>query len=1088
MSALVALLPAPGAASWIWTPRTQVSHTVAPDSGAFVEQHSRPGRGSGVLLHAVARIWDGDANFDGRGYYLRVHEDSTWAAVWASRELITNTEPTTQGHHRSSTDHHIEEDRNGDIHLVSEVAWWPVGPYMGYKRRSGPSWNGDSLATIINPAGATSPNLFLQETASGDTLHLTYHTGFPSGNPYMAYRRKRVSTADDPWDAESVVTHRFGSGPMVVDAGGVVHFFGTQIETSTVITTTRWHLFGTYPGAGETWSLGERVLASWTTPLSSIEAETPPDEGTVLLTGGPYLYSTFAAPSAAGPQEMFLRRLDLSDSTRTWDPSIVQITPGDGVPSRGGIFFATGEPATTYHLMYQEPQGMTDLFPWDPDPPDSDPATRLYHRYATGDPMIASSWSVPTEVVPERRTVATRPQLVARGDSAWVTWVSYDDDDPTPGSDSDWEIWARDGHALADTLESANVTLAGAVFMDSDFEVQSGKTLTIAPGTTVYLLASPEPDLVDILVNGALVAVGTETEPITFVAYRPATGASTWGSIVFAPGADGSGSRLEHVVIRDATAGIRCAGTAPSLRDVTFEGNTLAEIVLEGDTRIETGSEWILDAPLRVMALETPASEDTLGTDGYTDLIVPGLLETASSASPDSVWFTSFSKDAVNGDDWAGITVPSGGRGLLRNCDIGYALRGVYFADADSAVLVDSRVHHYSEEGVFAYGGRAFIQGCTIDRGVEDEEVRTTGIRSNFAVPQIVDNDVGWQTDYGVWIRFGNWVCAQQPWGLTDTLRVVDNRITGDGATDRLASAGIRAEFVCLDYRAEIEGNTVSNWRGRGLDLYEVADVHLICNGLEGNYAGAQYTRKNVLQAFEEDVFWRGNSLRQNASDNLKILYETGLRFHDDAGSGAAAGENTLQKHGLGSAKSIRIAGGSFEPVVDARHQTWLDASGTAITDSVTIQATNVTGPAEIKVGSPLTADESCAGGGSTPQPGGRSVAVDTAHGRTATSSLTAGVPTRWSLAASGSNPTSETVSWVLAAPIPSTVRLAVYDVRGRLVRRLGGRPVAAGYHEWRWDRSAEDGGTVASGVYFLRVESPQFRHTRKVVLLPSGR
>lgn len=113
---------------------------------------------------------------------------------------------------------------------------------------------------------------------------------------------------------------------------------------------------------------------------------------------------------------------------------------------------------------------------------------------------------------------------------------------------------------------------------------------------------------------------------------------------------------------------------------------------------------------------------------------------------------------------------------------------------------------------------------------------------------------------------------------------------------------------------------------------------------------------------------------------------------------------------------------------------------------------------------------------------------VEASHGRTTSSAMGGNLPTRWSLAAAGSNPTSGAVSWVLAAPVPSTVRLAVYDVRGRLVRRIGQGPVAAGYHEWQWDRSAEGGGTVTAGVYFLRVESSDFRHTRKVVLLPAGR
>lgn len=107
-------------------------------------------------------------------------------------------------------------------------------------------------------------------------------------------------------------------------------------------------------------------------------------------------------------------------------------------------------------------------------------------------------------------------------------------------------------------------------------------------------------------------------------------------------------------------------------------------------------------------------------------------------------------------------------------------------------------------------------------------------------------------------------------------------------------------------------------------------------------------------------------------------------------------------------------------------------------------------------------------------------------HGRAGPPPMAAGVPDRWSLASAGSNPTGGAVSWVLAAPVPSSVRAAVYDVRGRLVRRIAEGPLAPGYHEWRWDRSSENGAAVASGVYFLRVESREYRQTQKVVLLPS--
>jgi hypothetical protein len=53
----------------------------------------------------------------------------------------------------------------------------------------------------------------------------------------------------------------------------------------------------------------------------------------------------------------------------------------------------------------------------------------------------------------------------------------------------------------------------------------------------------------------------------------------------------------------------------------------------------------------------------------------------------------------------------------------------------------------------------------------------------------------------------------------------------------------------------------------------------------------------------------------------------------------------------------------------------------------------------------------------------------------------------------------------------PATVRLAVHDARGGLVRLLVDGPRAAGGHTVRWDGRLESGSPAPSGVYFVRLE-----------------
>jgi hypothetical protein len=78
----------------------------------------------------------------------------------------------------------------------------------------------------------------------------------------------------------------------------------------------------------------------------------------------------------------------------------------------------------------------------------------------------------------------------------------------------------------------------------------------------------------------------------------------------------------------------------------------------------------------------------------------------------------------------------------------------------------------------------------------------------------------------------------------------------------------------------------------------------------------------------------------------------------------------------------------------------------------------------------------------------------------------------------------------VLAFDVPGVangarpVMLDIYDVRGRLVRRLLDGPVATGRHEMIWDGRAKDGGLSASGIYFAKITIADFTATQKLTLL----
>ena len=80
-------------------------------------------------------------------------------------------------------------------------------------------------------------------------------------------------------------------------------------------------------------------------------------------------------------------------------------------------------------------------------------------------------------------------------------------------------------------------------------------------------------------------------------------------------------------------------------------------------------------------------------------------------------------------------------------------------------------------------------------------------------------------------------------------------------------------------------------------------------------------------------------------------------------------------------------------------------------------------------------------------------------------------------------NPTTR-IAYEVASAIPLPVRLDVFDVHGRLVRRLLDKRSSSGRGEVVWDGRDEYGQTVSSGVYFYRLQAGMKTLTRRMTLL----
>lgn len=89
------------------------------------------------------------------------------------------------------------------------------------------------------------------------------------------------------------------------------------------------------------------------------------------------------------------------------------------------------------------------------------------------------------------------------------------------------------------------------------------------------------------------------------------------------------------------------------------------------------------------------------------------------------------------------------------------------------------------------------------------------------------------------------------------------------------------------------------------------------------------------------------------------------------------------------------------------------------------------------------------------------------------------GVPTVYALNQNFPNPFNPETVIPFSLPERADVKLTVFDLTGREVVTLVNGPLSAGYHS-----ATFNGAELSSGVYFYRLETPNFVSTRKLVLM----
>ena len=81
-------------------------------------------------------------------------------------------------------------------------------------------------------------------------------------------------------------------------------------------------------------------------------------------------------------------------------------------------------------------------------------------------------------------------------------------------------------------------------------------------------------------------------------------------------------------------------------------------------------------------------------------------------------------------------------------------------------------------------------------------------------------------------------------------------------------------------------------------------------------------------------------------------------------------------------------------------------------------------------------------------------------------------------------NPFNPSTIIEFSLPVRSRVRLDVFNVLGQNVRTMINNTLPAGLHKVEFDGRSQNGGSLATGIYFYRLTTEQNTATRKMLLI----
>ena len=677
--------------------------------------------------------------------------------------------------------------------------------------------------------------------------------------------------------------------------------------------------------------------------------------------------------------------------------------------------------------------------------------------------------------------------------------VALEDIRDAGGGSMELDLFVRQpssGNIARDTTWSGEIAVAG------DIIVEPGATLTMAPGTLLSISRGDNRGLgfdsgnSELIVFGNLVLQGDSESPVALRSSASRPGADDWlGLLLMSGGNETADDALASgsLVVENASYGMARqrlpAGTTvwTGRRDVPW------------DLIVPADGELVIEEGARIRF--TPEDLSGRGANSaLTELVVGGDLVIAGRAGNEAQLTVASSRsDAL----WYGLVMKPGATIAAAHAAIdqcGFVVTGE--ASTDGALtLSDATVQRCANGLSVIIFGEAVIDRATFT-GLGGAAIRAQGT-GLLRVRSTVITDSGREG-----ISLGN-----------TSLEAIDTRIEQSGQLDvgedprsGISAAGGRGQKLEL-WNCVVTGNSqhglqLEGWQGE-VELHGTEISANSRNGLNGSGM-----RRMV---FEDAVVAR--NFRDGAAFARTAVEVWTTRFEENVGTGlvleASTGliENSHFRNNAGlsldevTALEIRtstFANGSFglrsessaPSLVGNRFENNLigiDVGGRRV--PVRIEDNSFIGNRRaIGNSTALTIPAQRNYWGTTDSSAIAAMLLGEVDWTpflpseplaTAIADSPAGAPQRFWLHHARPNPFNSQTQIRFDLPRPSSVSLAVYDMRGVRIRNLvAGRRLDAGIHEIDWNGRNDGGRGVASGVYLLRLRADLFLAVRKTAVV----